>query len=679
MKEIVRIGLFDVTENFQKEVTFHGHIFRIRSYGTNGDITLLKDLIQQFDGNCDIICLSNLPHSINIEGKRFALPIVEEIKASAKHTLIIDGQDLRDIYFPWSIRRINELHPEILKNKKIGFPAGTVQHSVLNELYEITDKLIFSDPYFLFKIPKLLYSKSSLEKFVKGSYPLIKRSLKSKAFVRDFTAEKIESSFLLKDFANCDVFFCNQTQFDYIRYSRLDGKTIITDVMSKSQEKKLYDHGVKNIIKCFPDIDSLSIYGFTILEAILRLINPDEKFDSIKIFSMIEKYKLSPSFSYNELHKSYQDLRKFAFIIHPLSKSHLLKIPGLGPLRKSKKLSSILEKSSPLFPGVKFGEIKGIRSESTGTEARCELYTVFETPKMMLSKDKKHMYKKLIKLTAKAEENGNKIIGLGAYTKIVGDAGVTVNKHSPIPVTTGNSLSSAATLWAADFAIKKMKLTESINNIYQGTLVIIGATGSIGKVSAKILAKSWKKLILVAPKEYKLLDLVDEIKELHPHCEVSYTTTPNDIIHQADLVITTTSAQGKKIIDIERIKPGAVICDVSRPFDIPKEDALSRPDILVIASGEVELPGDNVNVNRDIGLHGNTVYACLAETAILALEGLYEPFSLSRDLDYNKVIEIDKLARKHGVRLAAIMGHDEEITINEIELCRKHALLKRKP
>jgi len=89
----------------------------------------------------------------------------------------------------------------------------------------------------------------------------------------------------------------------------------------------------------------------------------------------------------------------------------------------------------------------------------------------------------------------------------------------------------------------------------------------------------------------------------------------------------------------------------------------------------VELPGD-VQITHTIGLPGTSVYACLAETALLALEGRFESFSISRDLQYDRVCEIDRIARKHGVKLSAIMGHAGEITEKEIELCREHAMNK---
>ena len=79
----------------------------------------------------------------------------------------------------------------------------------------------------------------------------------------------------------------------------------------------------------------------------------------------------------------------------------------------------------------------------------------------------------------------------------------------------------------------------------------------------------------------------------------------------------------------------------------------------------------------DIGLEGNSVYACLAETALLTMDNRFEAFSLGRDISYKKVYLIDQLARKHGVMLSSIMGHDQKITDEEIALCRNLALKKR--
>ena len=53
-----------------------------------------------------------------------------------------------------------------------------------------------------------------------------------------------------------------------------------------------------------------------------------------------------------------------------------------------------------------------------------------------------------------ARKLGAQVMGLGAFTKVVGDAGVTVAKQAPLPITTGNSYSASGALWAAHEAVR---------------------------------------------------------------------------------------------------------------------------------------------------------------------------------------------------------------------------------
>jgi predicted amino acid dehydrogenase len=41
-----------------------------------------------------------------------------------------------------------------------------------------------------------------------------------------------------------------------------------------------------------------------------------------------------------------------------------------------------------------------------------------------------------------------------------------------------------------------------------------------------------------------------------------------------------------------KVKPGCVITDVARPLDLPPSEVAKRPDVMVIESGEIQLPGD---------------------------------------------------------------------------------------
>jgi predicted amino acid dehydrogenase len=127
-----------------------------------------------------------------------------------------------------------------------------------------------------------------------------------------------------------------------------------------------------------------------------------------------------------------------------------------------------------------------------------------------------------------------------------------------------------------------------------------------------------------------------------------------------------------------RVKPGCVITDVARPLDLPPEEVAKRPDVLVIESGEIELPVEDKLYMRDIKLPPNVVFACMAETIVLALEGRFEVFTIGRNTEWEKVKEIYKMGLKHGMRLAAISGVNGAFTDDDIERVRTLALENRK-
>lgn len=72
------------------------------------------------------------------------------------------------------------------------------------------------------------------------------------------------------------------------------------------------------------------------------------------------------------------------------------------------------------------------------------------------------------------------------------------------------------------------------------------------------------------------------------------------------------------------------------------------------------------------------VYACLAETIVMALEGRFENFTVGRNLEWDKVHEIYKMGLKHGMKLAAISGVNGVFSDEDIAAVREKALEARK-
>ncbi|MDX5400317.1 MAG: dehydrogenase, partial [Actinomycetes bacterium] len=193
---------------------------------------------------------------------------------------------------------------------------------------------------------------------------------------------------------------------------------------------------------------------------------------------------------------------------------------------------------------------------------------------------------------------------------------------------------------------------------------------------ARLLALASDEIWLVSPESAKLLALKKDIERGEPRARVHVAATPDEHLGDMDVIVTATSGAGKRVLDIMAVKPGCVITDVARPLDLSAEDVARRPDVLVVESGEIELPGD-VHM-RDIGLPPGVVYACMAETVVLALEGRYETFTVGRHIEWEKVKEIYRLGLKHGMRLAAISGVNGVYSDEDIARVRELALARRR-
>ena len=203
----------------------------------------------------------------------------------------------------------------------------------------------------------------------------------------------------------------------------------------------------------------------------------------------------------------------------------------------------------------------------------------------------------------------------------------------------------------------------------------MGATGAIGSACSRLLVRAAEEVYLVSPETAKLLALKESILQQVPDAKVYLSARADKDIAEMDMIVTATSGAGKKVLDIMKVKPGCVVTDVARPLDLPPEEVAKRPDVLVIESGEIEVPGE-LKV-KNIGLPKNVVYACLAETIVLALEGRFENYTVGRQIEWEKVHEIYKLGLKHGMKLAAISGANGVFSDEEIAKVRELALAAR--
>lgn len=369
---------------------------------------------------------------------------------------------------------------------------------------------------------------------------------------------------------------------------------------------------------------------------------------------------------------------RYAFILHPLTVDYVARHPRYRWTRHLPR--RFVEVSAAYMPAQCVGTVLGGRSRATGKPVDGLIYALGATPRQMLTRPPEFTYSRLNAAISDAARRGAKIAGLGAFTKVVGDAGVTVAKRAPIPVTTGNSLTIAATLETAKLTAIRLGWA----SLARGKVMVVGATGSIGSVCSRLLAAAVKDVVLVSIEPPRLEELKRTILAETPDAHVETDVSTARRAGECDLIVTATSAFGQRVLDVGLCKPGAVILDVALPPDISAEEAAVRPDVLVVESGEVLIPGP-VDFSFDIGLPPHVAYACLAEAALLAMEGRFESFTLGRDVAPDRVKEIYHLFRRHGFQIAPLRTFGKLLTEELVaekraraeELLNDPAVLKR--
>ncbi|MCA9961426.1 MAG: shikimate dehydrogenase [Chloroflexota bacterium] len=344
----------------------------------------------------------------------------------------------------------------------------------------------------------------------------------------------------------------------------------------------------------------------------------------------------------------------FAFIIHPIDPKRDVsrKYPTLGKLP-----TWLIDFLSLFFPPIYISEITGIQSQANGRSLQGWFIACPLTPKRMMELPPSVVYRKVIQTGRMAERLGAKMLGLGAFTSVVGDGGVTIAKQLNIPVTTGDSYTVATAVHAVQKAAHLMGTP-----LDKASVAIVGATGAIGSVCAEMLAGQTPHMLLIGRQQTKLEQVADKVRA----AGTQQVTISDDINHlaQAHLIITVTSAVDA-IIEPHHLRPGAIVCDVARPRDVSRQVAEQRPDVLVIEGGMVKVPGA-VNFGFNFGFPPQMAYACMAETMALALEQRYESFTLGKDIKLSQVMTIDKIAGRHGFTLGGFRSFEKAVTEEEI-------------
>jgi predicted amino acid dehydrogenase len=672
MKKIVTVSLGSSKKDFEFTTEFLGQEFSIHRMGADESVTKAWELMRRQQAHADAIGLSEISDHINVGMRTLINKETRRLTSVVTRVPVTTGATLRRLLQVRAVRYVQKELGRYFDNNLVLFLSGMRNYDIAVALSDYTRNLSFADALLQTGAPVLLTSLDQLELFAKGS-ELVLNGRPGQLLESAFPGFKNQQ--LSGAVAKSHVVVGTFGEIKAVGTpANLEGKTLITSAIDDERMAFFKKCKVNLVVDVSPKLFE-RVVGINVIEAMILATlekSPEEVSDD-DFNEILDELQIKPRLLHPTGH--FRNIRRFAFVVHPLSQEFIKQgfpIPKATP----KFLMDKVEQLAAHLPPMIYCKMDNIISP-TGAEAEGWLISVGGTPKEMLAHSPEFTYRRLLAAAKMAEERGAQIMGLGAFTKVVGDAGITVARRASIPITTGNSYSASGALWAAADAMRRMGLvTRDKNGKVAGKTMVIGASGSIGSVSARLLAMTFDEVYLAGRTLKKLDELKASILQETPAAKVFTTIDYDDLLADMDMIVTSTSGAGKTILDINKVKPGCVITDVARPLDLPASEVAKRPDVLVIESGEIELPSQCRM--KDIGLPKNVIYACLAETIVLALEGRFEVFTIGRDTEWEKVKEIYKLGLKHGMKLSAISGvngvYTDEAIAKVVELAKKARL-----
>lgn len=440
---------------------------------------------------------------------------------------------------------------------------------------------------------------------------------------------------------------------------------------------------------------------------------------------LIEKELPSPIINHEEFQnvppiKMDHEEGHFAFIVHPVDIQNYSEFDESLSCFNEKELTELVSRLNNMVEPFVISSVQ--INSPTGKSACGDFICIPRTAGELLSLPAEQIMAELHAAVELGIKRGARIIGLGAYTSVVSKAGRLL-LDSETAITTGNSY----TVVAAVEAVKKASVMLSVKP-EKTTAAIVGATGAIGRAVSMLISENVKQLILLgnpkwpvqsrrrlkriaaeAVSHLKLLaekgcvfntGTIADIINSHPLCPLAlspiedftefteklegrnqpflFSTSLEKDLPLADIIFCATSSP-QTLVTSGNLKPGAIVCDISRPSNVSPDIREKRPDVMLFDGGIIELPG-RPSLGWNFGFEQGLAFACMAETIMLALEQYYEHTSIGTDLNLETIDLLRNLSKKHGFKVAEFRTGNKPYTAQSWnQLLKARRQLEKQP
>lgn len=354
------------------------------------------------------------------------------------------------------------------------------------------------------------------------------------------------------------------------------------------------------------------------------------------------------------------DKKKFGFLVHPRDRrDYFNKFPYVKWFPDF-VVDFMTKHGNPVL----VSKITGLR-DANGEDVEGHIIAITMTAKQMLE-DREQALKQIMRAVEYAKKKGVGLIGFGALTASLSRGGLSVGEQiEGIGITTGRAYTVKTVTGYA-----KKCITDFGFNKETVKVGIVGAAGSIGSGSAKILARWGVKNFVLVDLERKLEAVEDCMDAVVREGDEPHVTTTHKVhdIRGCDIIIAATNAP-EVIITSRDLKPGALVINDAQPSDVSPDIITNRNDVLVIEGGVIRTSGIKCNFNLGLVSPEDT-FCCLGEILVLAHHHHFKDFALG-ELNLDLIDQISEMSEGVPLQLAPFQNAVGEIPEAQIKNVRR--------
>jgi hypothetical protein len=449
MRQILVLDLSEGSE--RSTLKFHEEEVLVERRGCGGDLDRAAALIVDFDGKAEAVALDGLPLNLELGAARRRHALTARLTQVAERTPVVDGSGIRSGLERWSVTLADRAEPGIFSQKRILMVPGLNHVGLAQALGRRSPYLRFADPEVFFGLPSLpgVGSRQTLQQ----ADSLTLERLKEAAPLRLAPLPTPVRHRPSARFEWADVLAGDVRMIRRYGGPSLARRTVVVPCASDEDLEDLRQRGVSIVITTMPSFDpesELARHSAAVVEALCVATHarPQIPLSEGTYLNLMAKLDWTPGIRYLQAEEA--GINRFAFVIHPLSIDQIHRHPTF---RWTRYLPNpLVEGAAALLPPFYISRITGAQSPVTAQRVEGHLISLGATPRQMMRHGERFTYRRLNQAARLAERRGCRLMGLGAFTSVVGDAGKTVAHESDIAITSGNSLTVAATLEAAKLA-----------------------------------------------------------------------------------------------------------------------------------------------------------------------------------------------------------------------------------